>query len=131
MRFTENMCDSNTVIGSSSGRYLDTADQNVIVGASSCGSTVNLNHNTCVGTFTEGFGNNSIALGHDATCLKDNQCVIGDVALAEIVPGGNGVCDLGSTTNAFKDVYMSGLLNNLTPIGGLYMTTSNGNVITD
>jgi hypothetical protein len=129
MRFTENMCDSNTVIGSSSGRFLDTADQNVIVGASSCGSTVNLNHNTCVGTFTEGFGTNSIALGHDATCLKDNQCVIGDASLAEIVPGGNGVCDLGSTTNAFKDVYMSGLLNNLTPIGGVYMTTTNGNVI--
>ena len=60
-----------------------------------------------------------IALGNDAVCDLDNHMVIGSGTLATTVtaikPGYNadvsGGCDLGSTSNKFKDAYLYGTVD--------------------
>ena len=53
----------------------------------------------------------SVALGQSAVTTSANQLMIGSVtasaAITEIVPG-IATCDLGSTANKFKDIYLSG-----------------------
>jgi hypothetical protein len=39
------------------------------------------------------------------------------------------VCDLGSATNTFKDLYLDGNVNGLTPVGGLYSGLVDGTLV--
>ena len=90
-----------TSVGFRSG--IDTqGSECVSIGAdSSCGLGTN---SVTVGVSSETTFTNSICIGHDAVGTKNNQFVMGNSLLTEIIPQSNGLCDLGTNTNAFKNV---------------------------
>ena len=86
---------NNTLLGEVSGNMITTGDNNVCLGSNS----------DCVAT-----SNNQIAIGYQATCNFANQCTIGNASVNLIRPGANNVCDLGQSTNAFKNLQLGGAL---------------------
>jgi len=95
------VCTGNIVIGHGSGSTLSNAtssgNNNVFIGRSSNGADST---------------NNQISIGYNAVCDSADQCTIGGTSastdITEIRPGTDNVCNLGSTSNQFKDVYMAG-----------------------
>lgn len=137
-----NTSDYNTVVGASSGpgittgggncfigyqvaSNLTTGVNNVCLGAYSGGNLQTNNSNTCLGHNTDIIaGSNSIAIGNSAAASVSNECVIGNSSLTVLRSGGVSVCDLGTTTNKFKNLNLSGSINSLTPTGGKTVMTS-------
>ena len=48
---------------------------------------------------------NSIGLGQGVELNASNECVVGNASIARIRPMSNNVCNLGSTTNRYANVY--------------------------
>jgi hypothetical protein len=67
------------------------------------------------GSRCDGFSN-SIAIGQSAATTATNQMMIANTD--HIVA--SSPCDLGSVALPFKDVFMSGSVNTITPVGGKY-----------
>ena len=55
-----------------------------------------------------GAGSNRTAIGSGSECDADFQICLGNAFITQIINDGNGVCDLGSATHQFKDVYVGG-----------------------
>jgi len=107
--------------GASSGRYLTSGTNNTILGYSGAlftsGNTAQTSNTlTCIGastTLTDGTAwANSIALGYQAAVTASNQCKIGNASVTSLVPGGDNVMDLGSSSLQFKDGRFGGIIYN-------------------
>ena len=138
----------NTSLGANSLVDGDTTSSNVAVGYYAGGGMVSGLRNTLIGakvnnSITDdgsveciiignesrsGGGTNRCVIADAITATKDNQMVLGNASVIEIVNGGNGVCDLGSVANPFKNLVIN-QVNSLTPVGGLYSGLSDGVLI--
>jgi hypothetical protein len=122
----------NVAVGHSAGLNMITGSMNTVIGARTNSSFNNTNTTNCVvvgaGSNSNG-GINRGLFGVNIGATKDNQITLGNAAVTEIINAGNNTCDLGSTTNQFKELYIN-QINGLTPSGGVYMTTSNSTAIT-
>lgn len=105
--------DSCTMIGYYSGGSSGTGDDNTFIGARSADNSigtasncVSIGANTTILTNV----NNQIAIGHGASCDSANQCTIGNSSINVIRSGANNVCDLGSSSRSFKNLYLSGTI---------------------
>ena len=117
-----NAADRTVCLGDKAGLSITDSKNCVVIGGQlatgSCNMTIE-NNNTLLGVDTcIAVGNeNATALGYGAHCTKSNQCVIGSDVLAtsitEIVTGIDNNCDLGSTTNKFKNIHVN-QMNSLT-----------------
>ena len=112
--------NNNVIVGAISGTALTSGGLNTIIGRGAGGTLVDGNNNTLLGA-SSGFNlatnvNYSIALGASTQVDTDNTLVIGasisDItSINNIIPGRTQLCDIGSTSREFKDVYISGQLN--------------------
>ena len=85
----------NTALGGLGGYDIDTGSNNVCLGyLAHTGDTASINR---------------IALGHNSAAKTDNSCVIGNTAIASVVPG-NPLCELGTVADPFGAV-TCGLVN--------------------
>jgi hypothetical protein len=130
--------DQNTAIGRNSGFGYTTGSNNISVGVNSNDSTAdNGGCNQCIAignsTRTNGNTTNSIVIGHSVASTISNECIIGNSSCT-ILRNAGIVCDLGTSANKFKDLYLSGNMgingHTITPNGGLYLSTSSGPTIT-
>ena len=99
-------------IGRNAGNLLTTGQANVFIGQQTGDTNVDDIFNTCLGfnALTLG-GTNRTAIGASSRCTQDNQVCIGDANLTEIVNFADNLCDLGSSTQQFKDLYLGGKAN--------------------
>jgi hypothetical protein len=122
---------NNVAIGYTAGSGLTSGDDNVMIGKDVNDTVTDDGASNCIvigsGSHSAG-GVNRCAIGQSITSTKDNQVMLGDAAVVEIINAGNGVCDLGSVTNAFKNLVVN-QVNSLTPVGGLYSGLSDGVLI--
>ena len=143
----------NTLIGVQAGEFLTSGSFNVQVG-SSIDTTTNIddstpgiwkgNCNTLLGCKTKINGtrnllglNCSIALGFDAKVTESNQMVIGSdmkgYHVSKVVPGVTDQTDLGTTTQQFKDLYLSGTVNGVSisnsSVNGLVIASDGSSVL--
>ena len=135
----------NVCIGQSSGTVLTTANNNTAVGRRSLytattgglntcvglqagAAIISGNNNTCIGSLSNASASasNQISLGFDAVNDTDNSCVIGNILLANIRPSTNRVCDLGTTTQNFKDIHGDKVILNTQAQSNRYYN-NNGN----
>ena len=84
---------SCVAVGSQAGRTQTEGVSNIYLGA--------------LADTADAASSHRIAIGVASIADKDNQMMIGDASglIAEIVPGVDNGCDLGSTTNRFKTIY--------------------------
>jgi hypothetical protein len=116
----------NVVIGSLSAQNL-TASQNICIGRVAGVNLTSGENNICVGVGSGGGGSvsttNSVFLGRDAVgsnntnqtaigfnarATTDNEMVLGGNAITHIRNSGVATCDLGTSTNPFKNLYITG-----------------------
>ena len=96
----------NTCVGDFAGISV-TGNRNTLIGGhtNSTGS-----NNTCLGYLADcGAFTNSTAIGNGAVSSGSNQIVLGDANITNL-SSTSLICDLGNTTNRFKDIYYSGNL---------------------
>ncbi len=100
---------SNVCIGRNAGNLLTTGQANVFVGQQTGDTNVDDIFNTGIGfnALTLG-GTNRTAIGASSRCTQDNQVCIGDANTTEIVNFADNLCNLGSATQQFKDIYLGG-----------------------
>ena len=104
----------NTIVGHGAGASgttpLSTGEDNLLLGAFS-NVDDNTNENIAIGSRATSSGGLSIALGTRATTTASKQLMIGGSdstwGINSVVPG-YITCDLGSSANKFKDIYLSG-----------------------
>ena len=98
---------SNVLLGYNSGSLINSGGGNICIGSSSGGNLTTGNNNIHIGTTSVGANglNNSIILGSGVTNTANNSCVIGDNNIQYIKPSSQRGCDLGTTTQNFKDIY--------------------------
>tara|TARA_R100000951_G_scaffold41297_1_gene34882 strand:+ start:11 stop:2257 length:2247 start_codon:yes stop_codon:yes gene_type:complete len=108
---------NNTSVGISSGSTVTTGSNNVSVGSNAALGLTTGSNNTSVGWQCNFQANsqNSCTVGSGCTSTQDNEVVVGDANVTQIVNNGNGVCNLGSSSNQFKDLYLSGEIKTATP----------------
>lgn len=110
--------NSNTNIGTDCGGSITTGNDNVFIGSSGGGSNIlSGSGNTAIGrssNFTGDYSNSTV-VGRQAECDAGNQVCLGDSNVTQIINSGDSVCDLGSNTHKFKDIYISGELKSGTP----------------
>jgi hypothetical protein len=97
----------NTVLGCYAGNAITTGLANVLIGHSA-GYGVVGNYNTCIGQGSNSTGNSSIVIGRQVNNAASNVIVIGENTKTALYNDGNGVCDLGTSTKQFKDIYITG-----------------------
>ena len=121
--FASDTSRGNVAIGLSAGSGIVDGNDNVMIGLNANLLPTDNNSTNCVvigeNAHSSG-GTNRIAIGSRAIATNDNQAMIGDDNITELVNGGNGTCDLGSVTNAFKDFHISGKINEMTATGGVF-----------
>lgn len=120
---------NNTCYGANAGYSITTGESNTCVGHYA-GDSANGNFNTCIGrnALAQG-GTNRTAIGNLSRCDVDNQVCLGDTSVSQIINTGNGVCDLGSATHKFKDLYLSGGIIGM-PYDVIFAATDEVNTIT-
>jgi len=115
-------------------------------GGGVCDDTVSMGHNTGVASGAGSYNRclligsqslestsasmtNVVKLGYGITTtnVADNTCIIGDQNMNVIQNNGDAVCDLGSTTNQFKDIHLDGDV----AFGGDAVLTSPGKYLLD
>jgi len=133
--FLKNIASNNTGFGHTAGLNTTTGTNDVYIGCRNNDSG-NFDDCTSIGASCQNGGNNSTTIGSGTTGTKANQCMICNNTVTEIVPMSNGLCDLGSSTNKFKDGYIGGNLevssiNSITPAGGLFLATGAGVAVTN
>jgi hypothetical protein len=99
----------NTFVGSSAGDNV-TGSSNVCIGLNAGNSIAGSANCVMLGMDADGIagGNYQIALGSNVECDSSSQCMIGNTNVFQIVNEGDGICDLGSTTHRFKNLYLTG-----------------------
>jgi len=125
--FLKNIASNNTGFGHTVGLNTTTGTNNVYIGYRNNDSG-NFDDCTSIGASCQNGGNNSTTIGSGTTGTKANQCMICNNTVTEIVPMSNGVCDLGSSTNSFKNLQINSI-NGFTPVGGIYSATADGSLI--
>ena len=98
----------NTFIGKQAGTSFTTGSRNTLIGYNNDTLDGTGTGQTVIGDEAIGGGANSIAIGASANGTLPNQCMIGNPALTEIVPNAAATCDLGSVTNPFENLTLSG-----------------------
>ncbi len=122
---------NNASVGNASLRSIESGSSNSGLGDSSGSNITTGGLNTCIGEFSgDGLttGSNCTALGANSlntnginrTCVgantqcdSDNQVSLGDINTTQIINTGDGICDLGSATHRFKDLYITGSIAGL------------------
>jgi len=107
---------NNACLGNNAGNVITTGSSNSCIGNNAGNAITTGTGNTCLGTSADvddAGGDYRIALGFNAEAKENQQMMIGSTdastTITEIVPGRDGECDLGSSTNnKFKDLYLSG-----------------------
>ena len=110
----------NTAVGINAGNSISNGFRNTCFGSVAGTAITTGNDNTCLGRFSDvstGTSSNQTALGAFAVCTQNNQVCLGDSRVIQIINTGNGICDLGSVTHQFKDLYLSGKINMTTTTG--------------
>jgi len=119
--------DSNIVIGNNSftTHISNPNGRNIIIGNSSGLTNTDKNDSVIIGFNSQSNFDNNIVLGDNIIGTKTQQIMLGSSNITEIVNEGDNVCDLGSATNQFKDIYLGGMLlpsaNLLVVAGGIYI----------
>ena len=106
---TTNLASSlgTIVLGENSATNLVDGNYNIIIG-SQAGDSVVGGDNICIGFGTDCKGlDNQVSIGKGAITANSNEICLGNSSITNIYNGGDGVCDLGSTTHKFKDAYIS------------------------
>ena len=98
----------NSFFGRDSGISITTGDNNSSVGFDAGDSVTTGNGNTCLGASSDCGAalNNSTAVGFGAISTVSNEVVLGNASVAHVRTMAN--CDLGTSSNPFKDVRISG-----------------------
>jgi hypothetical protein len=142
--------DCNVAIGSNSMRVITTGDNNVAIGCNSASTLTEGIRNVCIGDFSalQPTLANQIAIGYLATTTDNNQCVIGNTALAQVQSDGfrdldvksDNILAIGKSTASKVEIgKVSAIteikgnltvpsINTLTPVGGKYSQTINKTV---
>ena len=131
MRAATNSNNNNICIGTECAYSLDATQTSTMVGYQCNDSaSLSLTQGVCLGANSYNFdtSTNNIVIGASVTGTKSNQAMIGNASLNEIVNMGDGVCDIGSTTNKFKDGYFSGDVTAVT-VNGVDLTNVTDNVV--
>jgi hypothetical protein len=119
----------NTFIGKFAGQTFTTGSRNTLIGYNNDTLDGTGTGQTVIGDEAIGGGANSIAIGAAANGTLPNQCMIGNPALTEIVPAATATCDLGSVTNPFENLTLSGsatVAGGINATGGVVGGTING-----
>lgn len=122
----------SVAIGAQSAKHITNGTDNVFVGYwAGTASPTNItwpDASTCVGAVSTvtPLATNQTAIGAAAACTADNQVTLGDSLVLEWVPGASGTVSLGSTTRAFKQVYVDYI--NTAVIGAVTMNKASGRV---
>lgn len=104
----------NSVFGRESGRYMSNSLYNVIIGSQACNTgTDERTRCVSIGYGSNTTGINCIAIGDSVNNTTNDTCIIGKSTLTSISNGGT-ICDLGTTSNKFKDGLFSGNLEAVT-----------------
>jgi hypothetical protein len=122
----------NSCLGHFAGGGLISGSNNVLLGynVNADGNSNGSTNSVAIGHSANSDGGlNRVVIGSSVIGTKNNQVILGNASAIEIINAGNNTCDLGSTTNQFKELYIN-QINGLTPSGGVYMTTSNSTAIT-
>lgn len=96
-----------SAIGDSSG---DPANGCVAIGETCTAGAGNKPNGIAIGKLSLASGEDSIAIGHNASNAVDHSIVVGDPAVVNIRPSNDGQCDLGTSGASFRDLYVSGSL---------------------
>ena len=83
--------DNNTGVGLRAGDNIQTGNNNTFLGADADGSTTSLS--------------NAMALGYQASVDQDNAVVIGNSSITLIRGDSAGLCDLGTSSKQFGNMY--------------------------
>ncbi len=122
----------NVAVGVNSGGSITSGQNNTFIGPNAGGTNITTGQrNTALGwqnTFTGNF-NNSCVIGAGGTCDASNQVCLGDGNVNQIINSGDGICDLGSATHKFKDVYVGGSIIGM-PYDVSFACTDEVNTIT-
>ena len=104
--------NSNTILGHQAGMMLTTGDSNVLIGRSNHVNSLTLNSCVSIGQNNSSDGlTNCIQIGSAIATAGDNQAIIGNASVTSLINAGNAVCDLGTISRQFKDLYLSGNIN--------------------
>ena len=98
---------SNVCIGPEAGKTISSGVDNIILGNNAGASLDSGNSNIFIGTSSTGGSGvlNAIAIGSVVTNNVSNSCVIGNTACTNIRPSGDRLCDLGTSSNRFDNIY--------------------------
>lgn len=109
--------DDNIVIGSNNlvNHVSNLNGRNIVIGKNSGNTNTDKNDAIVIGFNSSSNFDNSVLIGDNITGTKTQQIMLGSSNITEIVNEGNGVCNLGSATNQFEALYLSGMAT----IGGL------------
>jgi len=105
---SQNTAGLNTFVGSSAGGGSITGIQNVFMGANTGANTFSSSGIVLIGYNADASSaiGNAVAIGLNAVVSANNTMVVGDnISGLNLIPGTNGVNDLGGASNQWKDVY--------------------------
>ena len=117
----------NVAIGKSALRSVITGTRNTGIGYYAGDTVTSGGYNTFLGALSDGTatGNYQCAIGYDAVVDINNTMVIGSstpsISITTIRSGLDGLCDLGTSSKQFKDLYLSGsIIGAVTPLRWIF-----------
>lgn len=121
----------NVAIGELASSSFNNTQDNVTVGYNANIFPGSFQGGVCIGSQAQNFvgSTNNIVIGQTVTGTKTNQAMIGNASLNEIVNMGDGVCDIGSTANRFKNAHFSGDISTGTINGDDLNTAVDNNTV--
>ena len=126
--------ENNTAIGFEAGNSNTGGNRNIFLGAYSGQQNITGINNSYLGYYSGAVAGvnpvNSTALGAFSTITSNDQIVLGNVDIIEVVSGSDGLCDLGSSSKRFKDLYVAGNIYGGTPYDFSFACTDEVNTIT-
>ena len=108
----------NVIIGTYAQEIAHSITNNVVIGINSLVES-DVSSSIVIGTGAEISTSgvlNSIVIGSGATTDLSNEVVLGNNFVTTIRNGGNDTCDLGTETNQFKNLYLTGDISGATNI---------------
>lgn len=70
-------------------------------------------------------GVDAIAIGPTSANADTNTCSIGNVSISNVRPGNDGACDLGTSANRFRDLFLSAGVHGPLSVGSNYSIYDN------
>ena len=100
----------NCVYGSNAGPGITTGSFNTLLGPGAGQNITTASNNVCVGNMAEVDSNvsNAISIGTSSYNDTSNSMTVGGTSIINFRPGNNNICDLGTSSNKFKDIYLNG-----------------------